>query len=391
MPARLTRVRSGASALPQQTGSRAHSASSSRTRDAFFESFSRELRWSLDSAGRLALVDGAWQSVLGWPPEDLRGSYWEEIVHPGDHARVNDALRRLNAHRGCERDIDLRLALRAGGYRPTSWTFVPGSGVDSILGLGHDLTAPTRPSRVEAEQRNAELVLRLQELEERYAAVEQFAATAAHQLAVPLVFAESSALFVAEELGEDLDPTLRGRLDAIGRAAARARRLMDSVLADARTTDGRRLRRGTVDVTTIVEQVLTNLQHQVEERSASVVVESLPQLHADPGLLSVVLENLVSNALKYGPRSGGRIVITSDPCPTGQRVAVASEGMPIPREEAGQIFQPFHRVPGERRVPGVGLGLTICARLVERLGGTIGVEPGVASGNTFWVELPAIA
>ena len=205
------------------------------------------------------------------------------------------------------------------------------------------------------------------------------------------MIAESSALLVAEELGDDLDPMLRGRLDAIGRAAARARRLMDSLLADARTTDRRRLRLRTVDVATIVEQVLTNLELQVEERNASIVVESLPHVHADPGLLSVVLENLVSNALKYGPRSGGRIVIASEPCPTGQRVAVASEGMPIPREEAGQIFQPFHRVPGERRIPGVGLGLTICARLVERLGGTIGVEPGVASGNTFWVELPAIA
>jgi signal transduction histidine kinase len=63
--------------------------------------------------------------------------------------------------------------------------------------------------------------------------------------------------------------------------------------------------------------------------------------------------------------------------------------MPIPKEEAARIFQPFHRVPGERRIPGVGLGLTICARLVERLGGTIGVEPGAVSGNTFWIELPA--
>jgi signal transduction histidine kinase len=391
MPVRLMPVPSGASALPQQPGSRVHSFPPSRAREAFFTSFSRELRWSLDRAGRLALVDGAWQSVLGWQPQDLRGWYWEDLVHPGDHARVNDALRRLNADPDCEREIDLRLALRAGGYQPTSWTFVSGCGGDSVLGLGHDLPAPTRPNRNGAEQRNAELVLRLQELEGRYAAVEQFAATAAHQLAVPLVIAESSALLVAEELGDGLDPMLRGRLDAIGSAAARARRLMDSLLADARTTDRRRLSRRTVDVATIVEQVLTSLELQVEERSASIVVESLPQLHADPGLLSVVLENLISNALKYGPRSGGRIVITSEPCPTGQRVSVASEGMPIPREDAGQIFKPFHRAPGERRVPGVGLGLTICARLVERLGGTIGVEPGVASGNTFWIELPAIA
>jgi signal transduction histidine kinase len=69
------------------------------------------------------------------------------------------------------------------------------------------------------------------------------------------------------------------------------------------------------------------------------------------------------------------------------RLSVSSGGRPIPVEEAERIFQPFHRVPGERRVPGVGLGLTICTRLMERLGGSIGVEPGTDSGNTFWIEL----
>ena len=77
-------------------------------------------------------------------------------------------------------------------------------------------------------------------------AVERFAGTAAHQLAEPLVIAESSAILVAEELGADLDPLLRERLDAIGRGAARARRLMDALLADARTA-GRPLELGPVE------------------------------------------------------------------------------------------------------------------------------------------------
>jgi signal transduction histidine kinase len=136
-----------------------------------------------------------------------------------------------------------------------------------------------------------------------------------------------------------------------------------------------------------VEETLASLAHQIEERRASIVVGRLPHILGEPSLLSVVLENLVSNALKYGPRSGGRVIIASEPCPDGWRVSVVSGCLPIPVHEAGRIFQPFHRVPGERRVPGVGLGLTICARLIERLGGKIGVEPGVERGNTFWIEL----
>jgi signal transduction histidine kinase len=240
------------------------------------------------------------------------------------------------------------------------------------------------------ERRNAQLAARVTELEDRYEAVERFAGTAAHQLAEPLIIAESSALLVAEELGADLDPLLRGRLDAIGRGAARARRLMDALLADART-DGRPLELRTVDVAAVVEETLQSLEHQVEARRASIVIGPLPEVHGEPELLSVVVENLVSNALKYGPRIDGRVVIASEPCENGWRVSVVSEGMPIPKEEAERIFQPFHRVSGERRVPGVGLGLTICARLMERLGGTIGVEPGVDSGNTFWIKLPPAA
>ncbi len=384
--ARLTEVRSNAPALPQRGGTRTQSSDGAR--DAYFASFSRELRWSLDREGRFAHVDGAWQSVLDWQPADLHGWYWEELVHPGDHARVNDALGRLHAHQGCERDIDLRLAVRAGGYHPTSWTFVSGSGVDSILGLGHDARAQTRANALDSQQQDAEHAARVQELEERYAAVEQFAATVAHQLAEPLVIAESSAILVAEELGDDLDPMLRARLDAIGRGAARARRLMDSLLADARTS-GLPLDLRRIDLGPIVEETLTSVSQQIEERSASVVVGPLPHALGEADLLSVVLENLISNALKYGPRGGGRVEISAERRPERWRISVASEGTPIPTAEARRIFQPFYRASGERRVPGVGLGLTICARLIQRVGGSIGLTPGTSSGNAFWIELRA--
>jgi PAS domain S-box-containing protein len=349
---------------------------------------SRELRCSLDDEGRLALVDGAWPSVLGWQPEEIHGWYWEELVHPADHVRFAKCLRRLRAGQGRERDMDLRLAARTGGHRLTSWTFVSGSGVDGILGLGNDQinsAAPEHASTVLAA-RNVELAARLQALEDRYAAVVRFAATAAHQLSEPLVVAESSAILLSEELGEDLDPMLRGRLDAIGRGASRARRLMDSLLADAQT-QGLPLELRPVELQSVVNATLATLELQIQERRTSFVVGPLPRALGEAQLLSIVLENLVSNAVKYGPRSGGRVEISARRHGDRVRVSVSSGGRPIPVEEAKRIFQPFHRVPSERRVPGIGLGLTICARLMERLDGAIGVEPHTEDGNTFWIEL----
>jgi PAS domain S-box-containing protein len=384
MAARVTEaVQSKMTTLPAYAGPRA--AAAERARTAFFSSLSRELRWSLDHEERFLVLEGAWQSVLGWRPERLHGWHWEEVVHPGDRTRVTETLDRLRAGGGAERDIEVRLARATGGYHLMQWTIVSGSGADLFLGLGTDRAE--EPAGSELAQRNAELAARVAELEERYTTVERFAGTAAHQLAEPLVIAESSAILVADELGEDLDPMLRGRLDAIGRGAARARRLMDALLADARSTGGLQMR--SVDVAAVVEETLTILESQIEERDASVVTGPLPHVLADPGLLAVVLENLLSNALKYGPRSDATITVTAERILDRWRVSVAGEGTPIAADQAERIFNPFHRVPGERRIPGVGLGLTICARLMERLGGAIGVEPGAESGNSFWIELPA--
>src|SRR4051794_39347847 len=137
MAARMTEaVHTKITTLPQHAGPRAVAAE--RAREAFFSSLSRELRWSLDHEERFLLLEGAWQSVLGWRPERLHGWHWDEIVHPADHARVARALDRLRSGAGAERDLEVRLAQATGGHRLMRWTLVAGSGSDSFLGLAHD-------------------------------------------------------------------------------------------------------------------------------------------------------------------------------------------------------------------------------------------------------------
>jgi signal transduction histidine kinase len=216
--------------------------------------------------------------------------------------------------------------------------------------------------------------------------MEGFAATAAHQLSEPLIVAESGTIMVAEDLGDSLDPELRARLDAIGRGAARARQMVDALLLDARSDSGLELK--PVDTAQIAAEVLDDLAPMMEERSAVAEVAALPVVLADPRLLSVVFHNLITNAIKYGPRQRGRIEIEATPEGDCWRLAVVSGGTPLLDQETARVFEPWRRAPGERRVPGSGLGLAICKRVIERLGGTIGVEPQ-AAGNRFYFVLPA--
>jgi signal transduction histidine kinase len=257
--------------------------------------------------------------------------------------------------------------------------------------LGRGRPTPRSDDRhtalLRAEQHSAGLETLVAELEARNAALEAFAAMAAHQLAEPLIIVESAAILISEDLDPDVDPLLRDRLHAIGTVAARGRRQVDALLLDARTADSPP-ELSSVDVSEVVHEVLELLASRIEQRRATIDIGPLPVLHAVDGLLTVIFENLISNALKYGPRQDGRIWVDAEPAAEGEWCfAITSEGPPIPPDDAERLFEPFRRGAQERRSNGHGLGLAICQRVVHRLGGSIGVVPS-PTGNCFYFVLP---
>ena len=353
-------------------------------RDDLLASLSRELRLLLDGAGRLTLVEGAWHAVLGAEPRALLGAHWTSVVAPVDHGamrmahRARDHARRAGARARAAHGVPQRHA-RARSLdartRPGRRTPARGRGVTQ-----HRATA-------EARDEAARLQSRVDELEEHSRAMEGFAAIAAHQLSEPLIVAESGAIMIAEDLGDVLDADLRARLDGIGRRAARARQVIDALLMDARSqtgvsvTDGRRRVRRPAGA----RRPRPAHARAPGDRRCRRAAHGACRAAA---AAASIYENLLSNALKYGPRDGGLIQLGAERHQHGWRLTVTSEGAPLADHDHVRIFEPFRRVPGERRAPGSGLGLAICARLVERLGGSIGVD-AAADGNTFWFVLPA--
>jgi signal transduction histidine kinase len=356
----------------------------SGAREAFFHSFSGELRCALDDERRFLRVEGDWRALLGMQPEEILGSSWDDLVHPAERDRIGRALERPGSGGDCVRDMQIRLARPGGEHVLTVWTFMSGSGTERILGVGGEW-----PDTARLEHRNEELERRLAELEARYADMERFAGMAAHQLAEPLIIAESSVIMLADELGDVLHPQLRARLEAIGHGAARARQLIDALLQDARTA-GHPIALSPVALGPIVEATVADLSLRIDELGATMTVGPLPSVLGEARMLSVIFANLISNALKYGPREGGEVRIGAEQGPDGWRLTIGSEGKPIRPAEADRIFEPFQRGPGERRAQGSGLGLAICARLVDRLGGRIGVRPHKA-GNDFYFVVPAVS
>jgi signal transduction histidine kinase len=231
------------------------------------------------------------------------------------------------------------------------------------------------------------LLRRVEDLERENDALAQFAGVAAHELLEPLVMAEAHATLLAEGLSDELPGTARDDLESLLRGASRMRLLVETLLQEARSSS-RPLERVPVDLSEIAAESVELLRHEIRSQEATVEVEPLPVVHGDPVLLAGVIKNLLLNALRYGPRSGGLVALCARRIPGSWRIIVTSQGRTVPRDERRWIFDPFWRGSRERRFPGTGLGLAICRSIVERHGGRIGVQPMQPRGNRFYFTIP---
>jgi signal transduction histidine kinase len=230
--------------------------------------------------------------------------------------------------------------------------------------------------------------MRIAELEDEKEAVETFAAVAAHELLAPLVLADAYATTVRDALDEDLYSDARRDLDALRRASARTRLLVETLLHDARS-HGRPLRLRPVDLNEVVGESLSLLAPEIDVRGAEVQRADLPEVSGEETLIGAVFTNLLLNALRYGPRERAKILVDAARDDGNWRLSVQSEGPTIPVADRERIFERYHRGRGERRARGAGLGLTICRRIVERHGGEIGVTDANGGANRFYFTLPA--
>jgi signal transduction histidine kinase len=235
---------------------------------------------------------------------------------------------------------------------------------------------------LEAERLSA----RVEELKRQKAALEEFAAAAAHELVEPLVITEAYASMVYDRLDDIEHAESRRDLAALSRTAARTRLLIEALLYDARADE--QTSSEPVDLAAVVAGCLEVLQPEIAARDAAVRVGPLPVVPGSESLLRGLFGNLLLNGLKYSRRQQPEITIEAGPEGEVWRISVTSQGPTIPVEDRERIFEPYQRGRRERRARGTGLGLTICRRIVERHGGEIGVAAAPA-GNRFHFTLPA--
>jgi signal transduction histidine kinase len=227
------------------------------------------------------------------------------------------------------------------------------------------------------------------ELERSNQDLERFAFVASHDLQEPLrMITTYSQLLVAEH---SPDPHARGReTQYVGHIVSgnrRMRELLSDLLAYTEMAGSSEQPKEVVDLNVALMNTQEALSVRTAEAQATVTVDALPVMNAHPSRINSLFLNLVGNALKYRGDRKARIHVWVDSAGDMFRFSVADNGIGIAPEDQKKIFEPFKRLHG-REIPGTGIGLAICQRIVEGYGGQIWVESELGAGSTFRFTLP---
>ncbi len=220
----------------------------------------------------------------------------------------------------------------------------------------------------------------------------QFSYAATHDLQEPLRTIVVFSQLLGRNYRSVLDERGQHLLNTVENAANRMSTLIDHLLAYTRVGSADSAASHTaVDAKLALEDTLLQLKGAIEETKAVITYEDMPLVWAETGQLSQVFQNLLSNAIKYRkPDLAPRVHVTATVSGDWATFQVTDNGIGFRQEYSDRIFLLFQRLHG-RSIPGTGIGLALCRRIVERLGGKIWVTSEENVGSSFYFTLPVAA
>ncbi|MEA5463805.1 ATP-binding protein [Leptothoe sp. PORK10 BA2] len=240
----------------------------------------------------------------------------------------------------------------------------------------------------ELQHLNAELVRSNEELE-------QFAHVVSHDLQQPLqvIYGFAKILLMTHQSHPADDPNNQ-YIEHIVSASQHMSQLIQDLLAYSKVDKSQDsdLHSGEpTDGNQVMAQVLSDLQTMIQECQATITTKELPKLNISKTHLGQLLQNLLTNALKYHPPGQSpQVKVSVERQGKLWRLGIHDNGIGIQPENAEKIFQLFQRLHTKQEYPGTGIGLATCKKIVESYGGRIWIDLETKVGSTFYLTLPAV-
>jgi PAS domain S-box-containing protein len=333
-----------------------------------------------DAGGRITFINPMAQKLTGWSEADAIGS------------PIQNVMRIVNETTRAAVENPLEIALQKGS--------VVGLANHTVLLAkdGEEITiddsgAPIRNDRGEivgaivvfrdiSARRRAERQLR-----ESNEQLKQFVAAAAHDLRSPLNSVNAIAQVLSARYRDQLGGEGNQLLGYITKGVTRMSRFLEDLLAYAHASHFERDDSALASLDEALRQALENLRADIDATGAEVTAEALPKVAANEMHLVQLMQNLIGNAIKYRSADAPRVKVAAEKNGTRWIVRVTDNGIGIAPQYVEDIFKPFRRLHGED-VPGSGIGLATCRKIVDGYGGRIWVDSEPGRGSTFFVTLP---
>lgn len=338
-----------------------------------------------DLRGRISYASQSTSRVLGYKPAYLIGKNGIGFIHPADRVRARDAVRRMLDSPREPVPIEIRVRNVEGGWRwieATGSNFFDDPDISALVFNYRDITS----------RKNAETALREREaaLERANRALEQFGFAAAHDLQEPIRNVAIYAELLDRRYGGKLEPAAKIFLEVVREGAARMQALTCDLLSFTQATGEPAAAEDIpwADGNDAMAEVVASLRDLISGSAAEVTWADLPRLRICQAHLVQVLQKLVANGLKYRSAANPRVHVSATPDAENQwLIRVADNGAGIPAEYREHVFGVFKRLHG-REIPGNGIGLAICRRIVAHYGGRIWVDPRPDGGSILTFSLP---
>ena len=357
--------------------------------------------WELDTVHNVLTWSDEVFRIFGLEPQLFIPSYADFLnsVHPEDREMVHtiymESLREGNA----DYEVEHRIVQKSTGniryvhekcehFRDETGKVVRSGG------MVHDITERKAAEKEililnkKLQESIRQLAVSNRELERSNQDLQQYAYIISHDLQEPLRTVSSFMQLLRRRYQGQLDAKADTFINFAVEATAHMQRLLTDLLLFSRVGGGE-LRLEKVPLETVLKKNLLHLRNAIEESGARIEYETLPVVLGDEMQLTNLLQNLISNALKFRGELSPRIHVSSKREDDEWIICVRDNGIGIDPQFAERIFLIFQRLHRRDDYSGTGIGLAICKKVVERHGGRIWVESALGRGAAFYFSLPA--